>query len=68
MLPLRTLIRRGANLYLPLSDSETIIRFLFKHPEHYVLNTLLQEPCVSRIDFNRRDQHGRNVLMAAYAW
>ncbi|KAM5386497.1 hypothetical protein ACJZ2D_000460 [Fusarium nematophilum] len=65
---LQALIERGADLYLPLNDDETMIHFLFEYPEYGVLRTLLKEPCVSRIDFNRRDQHGRTVLMAACDW
>ncbi|KAH6999422.1 ankyrin repeat-containing domain protein [Ilyonectria destructans] len=45
---------------------ETMVHFLFEIPEYEVSDTLLQEPCVSRIEFNRRDQHGRTVLMAAH--
>lgn len=66
---LRALVERGAVLYLPLNDKETILHFLFDLPSSYnVINTLLQEPCVSRIDFNHRDQLGRTVLMAACRW
>ena len=65
---LKTLVERGANLYLPLNDDETLIHFLFEYPEYEVIEALLQEPCLPRIDFNRRDQHGRTVLMAACDW
>ncbi|KAH6880835.1 ankyrin repeat-containing domain protein [Thelonectria olida] len=66
---LRALVERGADLYLPLNDKETMIHFLFEVPSQYdVPDALLQEPCVSRIDFNRRDQLGRTVLMAACCW
>ncbi|CAG9982277.1 unnamed protein product [Clonostachys byssicola] len=64
---LRSLVRRGANLYLPLNDRETLIHFLFEFPEYEVSDTLLQEPCAARIDFNRRDQRGRTILMASCA-
>jgi ankyrin repeat protein len=62
------LVERGADLYLPLNDKETMIHCLFEYPEHDILDTLLKEPCVSRIDFNRRDQRGRTVLIAACDW
>ncbi|KAH6887045.1 ankyrin repeat-containing domain protein, partial [Thelonectria olida] len=65
---LRCLVERGADLYLPLSDTETLIHFLFEHADHEVLDALLQEPCASRIDFNRHDQRGRTVLMSACSW
>ena len=68
-LPLfRCLVERGADLYLPLNDDETLIHFLFEFTQHDVFNVLLQEPDISRIDPNRRDQHGRTVLMAACRW
>ncbi|KAK5659434.1 hypothetical protein OQA88_635 [Cercophora sp. LCS_1] len=62
---LQALMTRGANLYLPLSNTDTLIHFLFEYPEFYVANTLLEEPCVSLIDFSRRDQRNRTILMAA---
>ena len=65
---LRALIVRGADIYRPLNDSETLIHFLFEYPEYEVVDTLLQEPCASRIDFGRRDQLGRTILMAACDW
>ncbi|KAI9164028.1 Ankyrin-2 [Paramyrothecium foliicola] len=68
-LPLvRTLILRGANLYAPLNDRETMIHFLFGFADYEVLDMLLEQPCVFRIDFNRRDQQGRSILMAACDW
>ncbi|KAI1469152.1 ankyrin repeat-containing domain protein [Daldinia caldariorum] len=65
---LRTLVQRGANLYLPLNDDETMIHFLCEYPQYEILDALLQEPCVTRIDFNRRDQRGRTVLIASCDW
>ncbi|KAI1654378.1 ankyrin repeat-containing domain protein [Daldinia decipiens] len=65
---LQALVQRGANLYLPLNDNETLLHFLFEFPEYEVLNALLREPCVSRIDFNYRDQRGRTVLIASCDW
>lgn len=64
---LRTLVTRGADLYLPLNDDETVIHFLFEFTESAVHNALLEDPCVTRIDFSRRDQQGRTILMAACA-
>ena len=68
LLLLECLIKSGADIYLPLNEDETLIHFLFEFPEHEVLEVLVQEPCASRIDFDRRDQQGRTVLMAACAW
>jgi len=64
---LRTLVARGADLYLPLNNDETLAHFLFEVPKFVVQDSLLKDPCVSLIDFNRRDQRGRTVLMAACA-
>ncbi|KAF7552102.1 hypothetical protein G7Z17_g4555 [Cylindrodendrum hubeiense] len=65
---IKSLVERGADIYLPLNDKENLINFLFEHPEYEAIKALLEEPCVSRIDFNRRDQQGRTVLMAACDW
>ncbi|KAH7129728.1 ankyrin repeat-containing domain protein [Dactylonectria estremocensis] len=65
---LRCLFERGADIYLPLNEEENLINFLFEHPEYEAIDELLKEPCVSRIDFNRRDQQGRTVLMASCDW
>ncbi|KAF5003058.1 hypothetical protein FDECE_10369 [Fusarium decemcellulare] len=65
---LRCLVERGADLYLPLNDHETLIHFLFEWPQYHVSETLLEEPCASRIDFERRDQRGRTVLIASCDW
>ncbi|KAI8712906.1 NACHT domain-containing protein [Fusarium sp. LHS14.1] len=69
MTVLRALVERGADLYLPLNEKETIAHYLFEIPSPFeTANDLLKEPCVSRIDFNHRDQLGRTVLMAACCW
>jgi ankyrin repeat protein len=65
---LACLIKSDADIYLPLNKDETLIHFLFEHPQHEVLEVLVQEPCASRINFDRRDQQGRTVLMAACDW
>ncbi|MBE3041208.1 ankyrin repeat domain-containing protein, partial [Candidatus Bathyarchaeota archaeon] len=62
---LQALVERGADLYLPLNDEETLVHFLFEFPCDKIADTLLAEPCVSRIDFDQRDQRGRTVLIAA---
>jgi ankyrin repeat protein len=63
-----TLIERGANLYLHLNDEETLIHFLLEWSDHAFIAVVLQEPCVSRVDFSRREQRGRTILMAACDW
>ncbi|OIW33037.1 ankyrin [Coniochaeta ligniaria NRRL 30616] len=65
---LRALVARGADLYLPLNDDETMIHAIFEFADYAIHEGLLQEPCVSRIDFNRRDQRGRSVLVASCDW
>ncbi|KAK0664036.1 putative ankyrin [Cercophora samala] len=61
----RSVVETGADLYLVLSDEETLCHFLFESAAEEIVDTLLQEPCISRVDFDRRDQSGRTVLMAA---
>jgi ankyrin repeat protein len=65
---LRCLVTSGADLYVPLNDEETLIHFLFDFSEFEILDELLKEPCASLIDFSRRDQRGRTVMMAACTW
>ncbi|KAM0354385.1 hypothetical protein ACHAPU_001429 [Fusarium lateritium] len=65
---IHTLIDRGADLYLPLNYEEILIHFLFEWPAYEVTEALLQEPCLSKIDFNYREPHGRTILMAACDW
>ncbi|KAM0421202.1 hypothetical protein ACHAPT_010922 [Fusarium lateritium] len=62
---LRALFERGADLYVQLNENETMLHFLFEYPEHAISDALLQEPCLSQVDLNSRDQRGRTVLMAA---
>ncbi|CAK4031069.1 hypothetical protein FOQG_06417 [Lecanosticta acicola] len=64
----RTLVEKGANLYLPVNDNETLIHWIFERSKYEIVDTLMKQPCVSRIDFNEKDQRGRTVLMAAANW
>ncbi|KAK3987097.1 ankyrin-2 [Cladorrhinum sp. PSN332] len=64
----RALVQHGANLYLPINEDETLIHLLFQLAPYNTVDSLLKTPCVEKIDFNRRDQHGRSVLMAACNW
>lgn len=64
----QTLVERGADLSLPVSNDETLIHSIFENAVYCIVDALLTTPCVSRIDFNRRDQRGRTVLMAAANW
>ena len=64
----RCLVQRGADLYLPLNEDETLIHFIFENAESWIIDTLLKEPCLSKIDFNARDQRGRTVLTTACRW
>lgn len=61
----RIMVEHGADLYLPLNDEETVCHYLFEFAKREIVETLLQEPCVSRIDFNRPGQSGQTILMAA---
>ncbi|KAB5515516.1 ankyrin repeat-containing domain protein [Coniochaeta sp. 2T2.1] len=64
----QTLVARGANLYLPLNEDETLIHVVFEFAQYEIHDGLLQEPYVASIGLNRRDQHGRTVLMASCRW
>lgn len=49
------LVERGANLYLPLNEEETLIHFIFENSEPPIIDMLLKEPRISKINFNARD-------------
>lgn len=64
----KVLVERGANLYVPVNESQTLIHWMLQYPKYEIVDTLMLEPCVSRIEFNAKDQRGRTVLMAAANW
>lgn len=59
----KLLIERGADLYAPLNDRETLIHYVFEHSEYEIVCAFLD--CADKIDFDRRDQLGRTVFLAA---
>ena len=60
------LIERGADLWAPLSDRETLIHYIFQHAEYTIVDVFLE--CAGRIDFDVKDQLGRSVFLAACNW
>lgn len=62
----KLLIERGADMYLPLNDQETLIHYVFQHAEYDVINAFLE--CAHKIDFDDKDQLGRTVFLAACDW
>lgn len=64
----RELVARGAGVYRPLTDSTTVIHFLFQWAETDIQDALMHQPCRSRIDFDRDDQRGQTLMMAACEW
>jgi ankyrin repeat protein len=60
------LIARGADLYAPLNDRETLIHYVFEHAEYPIVCAFLE--CADKIDFNAKDQLGRTVFLAACNW
>lgn len=62
----KVLTERGADLYVPLNDYETLIHYVFEHAEYEFVCAFLD--CADRIDFNTRDQLGRTVFQAACNW
>ena len=59
----KLLIERGADLYAPLNDHEMLIHYVFEHSEYEIACAFLD--CADKIDFDRRDQLGRTVFLAA---
>ncbi|RDL32415.1 Ankyrin [Venustampulla echinocandica] len=62
----KLLIDRGADLYAPLNDKETLVHYAFEHAEYEILSAFLD--CKSKIDFNSRDHQGRTIFLAACEW
>ena len=62
------LFAKGADLYLPLNDTQTLLHFLFEYADDTIINILLSDVCLPRIDLHSRDQRGRTLLMAACAF
>ena len=63
---IKLLIERGAHVNAPLNNQETLIHYIFEHGEYESVCAFLD--CHDKIDFNVRDQRGRNVLLAACNW
>ena len=59
----KMLIERDANLYAPISNQETLIHFVFEHSEYEIVCVFMKFH--DKIDFDRRDQLGRTVFLAA---
>jgi ankyrin repeat protein len=63
---IKLLIERGADLYAPLNNLETLIHYLFEHGEYEAVCAYLD--CHDKINFEARDQLGRTILLAACNW
>ncbi|KAL5354784.1 hypothetical protein ACLOAV_000874 [Pseudogymnoascus australis] len=63
---IKLLINRGADMYAPLNDRETLIHYLFEHGEYETICAYLD--CHDKINFEARDQLGRTIILAACNW
>jgi ankyrin repeat protein len=63
---IKLLIDRGADMYAPLNDLETLIHYVFEHGEYEAVCAYLD--CHDKINFEARDQLGRTILLAACNW
>ena len=59
----KLLIERGADIYAPLNNRETLIHYVFEHSEYAIVCAFLD--CAERINFDAVDQAGRTVFLAA---
>ncbi|RDW73411.1 ankyrin-3 [Coleophoma cylindrospora] len=62
----KLLIERGADIYAPLDDKETLVHYVFEYAEFEIVRAFLDSS--SRIDFNAQDQLGRSVLLSSCNW
>ncbi|KAH8648295.1 ankyrin repeat-containing domain protein [Tricladium varicosporioides] len=62
----KLLIERGANIYAPISDSETLVHYVFEYAEYEIVCGFLD--LSDKIDFNARDHKGRTIFLAACEW
>lgn len=63
---IKLLIHRGADMYAPLNDRETLIHYLFEHGKYAAVCAYLD--CHDKINFDARDQLGRTIILAACNW
>ncbi|KFY32322.1 hypothetical protein V493_00307, partial [Pseudogymnoascus sp. VKM F-4281 (FW-2241)] len=63
---IKLIINRGADMYAPLNDRETLIHYLFEHGEYEAICAYLD--CHDKINFDARDQLGRTIILAACNW
>lgn len=63
---IKLLINRGADIYAPLNDRETLIHYVLEHGQYESLCAYLD--CHNKINFEARDQLGRTILLAACNW
>lgn len=63
---IKLLIDRGADMYAPLNETETLIHYVFEHGMRDAVNVYLERH--DQIDVETRDQIGRTILLAACNW
>ncbi|RDL31844.1 Glucanase [Venustampulla echinocandica] len=63
---IKLLIDRGADMYAPLNNRETLIHYIFEHGKYETVCAYLD--CHDKLNFEARDQLGRTILLAACNW
>ncbi|KAE9375050.1 ankyrin [Stipitochalara longipes BDJ] len=64
----KLLIERGADIWVPINEKETLIHGVFEHAEFEIVSAFLGCATKVKIDFNNRDSLGRTVFIAACDW
>lgn len=62
------LVQRGAEAYAILSNTETLIHYVFEHSGELIIHVFLGPSIQGLMDWERKDQLGRTVLLAAADW
>lgn len=65
---IKLLIERGADIYAPLNERQTLLHYTFENAAYEIVDAFLECVSKAKMDFNMRDSLGRTVFMAGCDW